>query len=97
MALLDGREILEPGDFVAPNSHQGERKFHVGNISYSATQSDLRTLFESIGAVVECHLFKDFEGRSRGFCVLRMVGDAFVLQGQMFMGRTLKIDNWDRE
>lgn len=99
LALLDGREILEPGpEFVAQSSRQGERKFHVGNLSYDATEADLRTLFESIGTVVECHLFRDsFDGRSRGFCVLRMVGDAFVLNGQMFMGRTLRIDHWDRD
>jgi hypothetical protein len=44
------------------------------------------------------HLFRDaFDGRSRGFAVLRICGDAFVLNGQMFMGRTLRIDSWDRE
>ncbi|MGA7762006.1 MAG: hypothetical protein WCA59_09680 [Candidatus Binataceae bacterium] len=97
--MIDGQEILEPGpDFVARNSRQGERKFHVGNLSYSATESDLRELFESVGTVVECHLFLDsFDGRSRGFAVLRICGDAFVLQGAMFQGRELRIDHWDRE
>jgi RNA recognition motif. (a.k.a. RRM, RBD, or RNP domain) len=100
LALLDGKEILGPGpDFVAPDSRQGERKYHVGNLSYDATESDLRELFQSIGTVVECHIFKDsFDGRSRGFAVLRLVGgDAFALQRTMFMGRTLRIDSWDRE
>lgn len=99
LALLDGEPVLGPGpDFVAQSSRQGERKFHIGNLSYDATEADLRTLFESIGRVIEVHIFRDsYSGESRGFAVLRMVGDAFVLQGQMFQGRELRIDNWDRD
>jgi hypothetical protein len=55
-------------------------------------------LFESVGTIIELHLFRDaFSNKSRGFAVLRCLGDAFVLQGQMFMGRELRIDNWDRD
>ena len=98
LALLDGKEILSPGPEFVSNSHQGERKYNIGNLSYDATEPDLRTLFASIGRVVECHLFRDsYSGESRGFAVLRIVGDAFVLNGHMFMGRELRIDNWDRE
>jgi hypothetical protein len=97
IATLEGKEILAPGpEFAARNSRQREKKFHIGNLSYRATESDLRTLFESIGTVVECHLFKDFDGRSRGFAVLRMMGDALALNGQMLQGRELRIDHWDR-
>ena len=98
VAILDGQEILSPGpEFVAQSSRQGEQKYHVGNLSYSATESDLRELFESIGRVVECPLFKDsYSGESRGFAVVRMVGDALALNGQMFQGRNLKIKLWDR-
>jgi RNA recognition motif-containing protein len=99
LALLDGEPVLGPGPkFVAQSSRQGERKFHVGNVAYSATESDLRESFESIGPVVECHLFKDsFDGRSRGFAVLRICGNAFELDGVRFMGRELRVDDWDRE
>jgi hypothetical protein len=100
LALLDGQEILRPGpEFVAQSSRQGERKFHIGNLSYDATEPDLRELFKSLGTIIELHLFRDsYDGKSRGFAVLRMAdGDAFVLQGQLFMGRELRIDNWDRE
>jgi RNA recognition motif-containing protein len=97
LALLNGQEVLGPGpDFAARNSRQGERKFHISNLSYDATEPDLRALFASIGTVVECHLFRDsYSGKSRGFAVLRICGDAFVLQGTMFQGRELRIDNWD--
>jgi RNA recognition motif. (a.k.a. RRM, RBD, or RNP domain) len=98
LALLDGEPVLGPGpDFVAESSRQGERKFHIGNVAYSATESDLRELFSSVGAVVECHLFLDsFDGRSRGFAVLRVCGNAFELDGMRFQGRELRIDDWDR-
>src|SRR5271156_4901878 len=94
LALLNGQEeILGPGpDFAARNSRQNEKKYHIGNLSYDATEPDLRELFKNLGTIIELHLFRDsFDGKSRGFAVLRMVGDAFVLQGQMFMGRTLRI------
>lgn len=59
---------------------------------------DLRTLFQSIGTITELHLFRDsFSGKSRGFAVLRVMGDAFAMQKQMFMGRELRIDHRDRE
>jgi hypothetical protein len=98
LALLDGKEIFAPRDFVASDSHQGERKFHIGNLSYDATEADLREFVSSVGHVVECHLFLDsFNGRSRGFAVLRICGNAFELDGVMFHGRELRIDSWDRE
>ena len=99
LALLNGKEILEPGpDFVPRNSRVGERKYHIGNIDYRATESELREFFSSVGPIVELHLFRDaFNNQSRGFAVLRCVGDAFALNGAMFQGRELRIDRWDRD
>ncbi len=103
LAILDGREITE-GGFVAHRARRNEKKYHVRNLAYvSGTdlwrqEQELRQLFESIGTISELHIFVHYNnGRSRGFACLRMVGDAFALQGQMFQGRELRIDNWDRE
>ena len=77
LALLDGKEIAE-GGFVAQRTRMGERKFHISNINYSATESELREFFASVGTITELHIFVDYNtGRSRGFAVLRICGNAF--------------------
>jgi RNA recognition motif. (a.k.a. RRM, RBD, or RNP domain) len=97
LAILDGKEIAE-GGFVAQRTRVGERKFYIGNVAYSATESELREFFASVGTITELHLFVDFNTRrSRGFAVLRICGNAFELDGALFQGRELKVDSWDRE
>ena len=48
-------------------------KLYVGNLAFSTTEADLRTLFEQAGAVENCELMSDrFTGQSRGFAFVEM-------------------------
>lgn len=50
-----------------------EVKLYVGNLSYSTTEDDLRTLFSGAGTVVSVALIKDRDtGRSKGFAFIEM-------------------------
>jgi len=50
-----------------------ESKLYVGNLSYSTTEDDLRTLFAQAGAVTSVALIKDRDsGRSKGFAFVEM-------------------------
>ena len=48
-------------------------KLYVGNLSYSTTEEDLRTLFAQAGAVTSVALIKDRDtGQSKGFAFVEM-------------------------
>ena len=50
-----------------------ESKLCVGNLSYSTTEDDLRTLFIQAGTVTSVALIKDRDsGRSKGFAFVEM-------------------------
>jgi cold-inducible RNA-binding protein len=50
-----------------------ETKLYVGNLSYSASEEDLRELFSGAGTVSSVTLIKDRDtGRSRGFAFVEM-------------------------
>jgi len=50
-----------------------EKKLYVGNLSYSTTEEDLRTLFSQAGAVASVELIKDRDtGSSKGFAFIEM-------------------------
>ncbi len=50
-----------------------ESKLYVGNLPYTTTEDDLRTLFENAGNVSSVTLIKDREtGRSKGFAFVEM-------------------------
>jgi RNA recognition motif-containing protein len=50
-----------------------ESKLYVGNLSYSTTEDDLRTLFMQAGMVASVALIKDRDsGRSKGFAFVEM-------------------------
>jgi RNA recognition motif-containing protein len=50
-----------------------EVKLYVGNLSYSTTEDDLRTMFEQAGSVKSVTLIKDRDtGRSKGFAFVEM-------------------------
>ncbi|KAI9740554.1 MAG: hypothetical protein M1834_005135 [Cirrosporium novae-zelandiae] len=40
---------------------------YVGNISFDATEADLKELFSDIGEVTQSHILRDYRGLSRGF------------------------------
>ena len=72
------------------------QKLYVGNLPFSATEDDLRTLFSEYGEVHSVNLISDREtGRPRGFGFIEMEGaDQAIeaLDGRDFEGRNLKVN-----
>jgi RNA recognition motif-containing protein len=76
-----------------------ESKLYVGNLSYTTTEDDLRTLFAQAGTVKSVSVIKDRDtGRSKGFAFVEM-GTAdeaqkaiSQLNGQAFQERSLRIN-----
>jgi RNA recognition motif-containing protein len=72
---------------------------YVGNLSYQATEEDLRSVFADYGTVKRVVLPTDREtGRMRGFAFVEMKEDAqedhaiSVLDGAEWMGRALRVN-----
>ncbi len=75
-----------------------ESKLYVGNLSYSTTEDELRTLFAQAGTVVSVALIKDREsGRSKGFAFVEMSNQVeaekaiSMFNGRMMAERELKV------
>lgn len=74
-------------------------RLFVGNLPYSATEAELRPLFEAFGAVVDIHIVKDREtGRPRGFAFISLKTEdqarqaAEQLNGKPVDGRPLVVN-----
>jgi RNA recognition motif-containing protein len=74
------------------------KNIYVGNLSWTASESDLRNLFSQYGEVVSARVVEDREtGRSRGFGFVEM-DDAgaqqaiSALNGTSFQERALKVN-----
>jgi RNA recognition motif-containing protein len=74
-------------------------KLFVGNLSFNATQDQIRDLFAAHGTVVEAEVVKDkFSGRPRGFGFVTMDtqegADAAIqaLNGKELDGRALTVN-----
>ena len=72
---------------------------YVGNLSFGATEDDVRRAFEAHGQVESASIISDREtGRSRGFGFVEMPNDAEAqaaidaLNGQDLDGRALKVN-----
>jgi RNA recognition motif-containing protein len=74
------------------------KKLYVGNLSWSSTESEVRTAFEAFGEVTSVKLVEDREtGRPRGFGFVEMdeagAREAIAaLDGKDFGGRNLKVN-----
>ena len=74
------------------------KTIYVGNLSFSTTESEVRTLFEEFGTVHEVKMITDRgTGRFRGFGFVEMddeEADAAIskLDGVDFSGRTLRVN-----
>jgi RNA recognition motif-containing protein len=73
-------------------------RLFVGNLSYEATEAELREHFGTIGPVTYCYLPTDREtGRPRGFAFVEFGDDAHAhqaidrLNNQLFRGRPLAV------
>lgn len=54
-----------------------QNRLFVGNIPYTATEEDLRRLFEGAGKVASVRIITDFDtGRSKGYAFVEMVSAA---------------------
>ena len=75
------------------------KNIFVGNLSFTATEDGVRSLFESYGAVERVSIVTDRDtGQPRGFGFVEMAGDAEAdrainaLNGQELNGRALTIN-----
>ncbi|MFH2034895.1 MAG: RNA-binding protein [Candidatus Zixiibacteriota bacterium] len=71
---------------------------YVGNLSFDATEDQLREMFEEFGEVSSANIITDREtGRARGFAFVEMsdesAGKSAIadLNGKEFDGRSLKV------
>jgi RNA recognition motif-containing protein len=76
-----------------------EIKLYVGNLSYSTTEDDLRTLFAQAGTVQSVTIIKDRDtGRSKGFAFVEMGTQVEAQQaisrfnGQQMQDRALTVN-----
>jgi RNA recognition motif-containing protein len=76
-----------------------EIKLYVGNLSYSTTEDDLRTLFAQAGTVQSVTIIKDRDtGRSKGFAFVEMGTQVEAQQaisrfnGQQLQDRALTVN-----
>lgn len=74
-------------------------KLFVGNLSYQATEEDLRELFQQAGTVQSVRIITDqFTGRPRGFGFVEMAtkeeGDRAIeqLNGRVFRDRNVVVN-----
>lgn len=71
---------------------------YVGNLPFTATEDEVRELFEAHGQVDEVRLMTDRDtGRARGFGFVKMANDAAQaairsLNGQNLGGRDLRVN-----
>lgn len=77
-------------------------KLYVGNLSFQATEEEVRELFSPFGQVQNVSLVTDrYTGRSRGFGFVEMANEDSAskareaLNGKPFQGRNLTVD-WAR-
>ena len=53
------------------------KNIYVGNLDFSTTESEIRSLFESFGQIDNVSLVRDkFSGQSRGFAFVEMSNDS---------------------
>ena len=72
---------------------------YVGNLSYSVTEDDLRTLFSEFGEVESVNIITDkFSGQSKGFGFVEMPDNSEAdkaikaLNGNELKGRDIKVN-----
>jgi len=75
------------------------KSLFIGNLSFQATESDLRAMFQPFGQITRIHLAMDREtGRARGFAFVEMPNDdeakkaISALDGKEFGGRNVKVN-----
>lgn len=91
------RQLLNIDRIRARNNNNGDGKLYVGNVPYSATESELTELFNGTGKVKKVSVIIDENGQSRGFAFVEMSTPAEaskakeIFNSHQFKGRTLKV------
>lgn len=91
--MQQGRRQAQNGDFGKLN-----KKIYVGNLSFQATEDEVRDLFAEFGSVESVAMINDRDtGRFRGFCFVEMEEDAAeqaiaALNGKEIDGRELRVN-----
>jgi cold-inducible RNA-binding protein len=74
------------------------KKIYVGNLSFTTTEDELKTMFSAHGAVLSAKVIQDRDtGKSRGFGFVEMENDAeaqaaiAAINGKEIGGRALRI------
>ena len=74
------------------------KKLYVGNLSYTADDQELETVFSQYGTVISARVIIDrYDNRSKGFGFVEMEDEAAAdraveeLNGKEHMGRELKV------
>jgi len=74
------------------------KKVYVANVSFNATEQDIKDLFSEYGEVESVKMITDkYTGQSRGFAFVEMESEdnakkaISALNGSTFMGRTLTV------
>ena len=75
------------------------KKIYIGNLPFSSTEDDLRTLFQRFGDVASANVIMDREtGRARGFAFVEMDSEDSAkeairsLDGSEMDGRNLRVN-----
>ena len=75
------------------------KNLFVGNMSFSTTESDLRSIFEPFGEITQVNVITDRDtGRARGFAFVEMTNDEeaakaiAALNGKELDGRALNVN-----
>jgi cold-inducible RNA-binding protein len=90
---------LSPAEGVSDGKVQMATRLYVGNLPFSATEDEVRRLFEGSGTVVSVDLINDREtGRPRGFGFVEMstaeeaAAAAKALDGSNMGSRQLRVN-----
>lgn len=100
ISRMRDRSRPRPASVLAPRgNHRLGKKIYVGNLPFSATERDLRELFERHGAIDSVNVIMDREtGRARGFAFVEMSDAASAanairaLDGSDMGGRALRVN-----
>ena len=75
---------------------------YVGNLSYSVTEDDIRSLFVEFGEIASVKVISDkFSGQSKGFCFVDMPSNSEAdqaikaLNGKSIGGHNIKVNPAD--
>ncbi len=98
MVVPVGREICAQLVLFLGEDVTLSKKVYVGNISFQATEADVRDLFAEHGTVESISWITDRDtGRFRGFCFVEMEDSGAnaaiaALDGHDFQGRNLRVN-----